>query len=177
MRYNNNDIIAKIQRNGQTFTIKKSLSFGRAAALGCEYTPVINIDTPEGNYYIDTNSTYSISCLVYDRRGQLIEESARPQCTFEWKFYGGRNKPSHYYLENRDGFAGNVITGRQSVCEPFVIEVTVHNAGDYPLTVRRGIMICNNSLFMHEHDVQCPDRIEFRSDGQSPKYYHNTFSI
>jgi hypothetical protein len=38
-------------------------------ALGCEYTPVINIESPEGNYYIDTNSTYEISCSVYDRRG------------------------------------------------------------------------------------------------------------
>ena len=177
MRYSDNDITAVIQRNGQTFTIKKHFQFGRAMALGCEYTPVINIESPEGNYYIDTNSTYEISCSVYDRRGQLIEETARPECTFEWKIYGGRNKPTYYYVENAYGFIGNVLKGRQSICEPFIVEVTVNNAGDYPLTVRRGIMISNNSLFMQEHDIACPDRIEFRSDGQSPKYYHNPFTV
>lgn len=177
MRYADNTIIAVIQRAGQAITIKKTLYFGRAAALGCEYTPVITIDSPEGNYYIDTNSTYEISCTVYDRRGQVIEAGMRPECSFEWKFYGTSNKPTYYYTENKDGFAGNVIKGRLFVCEPFVVEVTVNGAADYPLTVRRGVMVCNDSRFIQEHDIQCPDRIEFRSDGQSPKYFKNPFTV
>lgn len=177
MRYADNTIIAVIQRAGQAITIKKTLYFGRAAALGCEYTPVIAIDSPEGNYYIDTNSTYEISCTVYDRRGQVIEAGMRPECSFEWKFYGTSNKPTYYYTENKNGFVGNVIKGRLFVCEPFVVEVTVSGAADYPLTVRRGVMVCNDSRFIQEHDIQCPDRIEFRSDGQSPKYFKNPFTV
>ena len=177
IRYGDNDINAVMERNGQTFTMTKEMRFGQSGSLGCEFLPVIDIVSPTGNYYIDTNSTYQIKCTVYDRRGGLLAEEDRANCKFDWKAYGGISKPTYFTIGNSDGFAGNVISGRQSTCEPFVIEVTVTGAADYPLTVRRGLMICNNSSFIQTHDVQCPDRVEFRSDGQAPKYYHNNFSV
>lgn len=177
IRYGDNDINAVMKRNGQTFTMTKEMRFGQSGSLGCEFLPVIDIVSPTGNYYIDTNSTYQIKCTVYDRRGGLLAEEDRANCKFDWKAYGGVSKPTYFTIGNSDGFAGNVISGRQSTCEPFVIEVTVTGAADYPLTVRRGLMICDNSSFIQTHDVQCPDRVEFRSDGQAPKYYHNNFSI
>lgn len=177
IRYGDNDINAVMERNGQTFTMTKEMRFGQSGSLGCEFLPVIDIVSPTGNYYIDTNSTYQIKCTVYDRRGGLLAEEDRANCKFDWTAYGGASKPTVFTIGNSDGFVGNVISGRQSTCEPFVIEVTVTGAADYPLTVRRGLMICNNSSFIQTHDVQCPDRVEFRSDGQAPKYYHNNFSI
>lgn len=175
MRYNDNDINAVLERNGQTFTLTKQLLFGQASAFGCEFVPVINITNPSGNFYVATNSQYTLQCLIYDRRCELFEEDKRADCQFEWKIYTENGEQRYTSTGNSDGFAGNVITGTTAV--PMVVEVTVTGAADYPITVRRGIMICNSPAFMQKYDILCPDRVEFRSDGQNPKYYTGKFMV
>jgi hypothetical protein len=136
---------------------------------------VINITNPSGNFYVATNSQYTLQCLIYDRRCELFEEDKRADCKFEWKIYTANGEQSYTSTGNSDGFAGNVITGTTAV--PMVVEVTVTGAADYPITVRRGIMICNSPAFMQKYDILCPDRVEFRSDGQNPKYYTGKFMV
>ena len=178
MRYANNDIIAEINIDGfGTITARKTLQFGRAEAFGCEYVPVISIRSPEGNFYIDTATDFEICCLLYDRKGSLIEEVKRPNCKFAWKFIGTNPPSDNRPRENYKGFTGNVIRGRIIQAEPFVVEVTVTGAAPYPLTVRRGMLVCNNANYMQTHDIQCPDRVEFRSDGQSPIWYTAVFEV
>lgn len=179
VRYNDNEISAIINIEGMgEFTAKKDLLFGRAGAFGCEYTPVIFISEPAGNYYVDTAAPFELYCLVYDRQGRLLPEADRTQCKFAWKYYGTTNKPAdNGTRENYEGFLENVIRGRITVAEPFVAEVTVSGAAEYDITVRRGIMVCNNATFMHNHDIVCPDRVEFRSDGQTPFYASNPFEV
>ena len=38
-------------------------------------------------------------------------------------------------------------------------------------------MVGNNSEFMQTHDIICPNRVEFRSDGQAPIYQSNAFEV
>lgn len=178
-QYGNNDIGAVIDIAGMgTFNIKKELIFGQACSFGCEYTPVITISTPTGNSYIDTNTEFEMYCLVYDRQGKLLDENLRSECEFDWKYIGTRYKPVDNRLhENYMGFIGNVIKGRITQPYPFVVEVTVKGAAAYDITVRRGIMVGNNSEFMQTHDIMCPNRVEFRSDGQAPIYQSNAFEV
>lgn len=178
-QYGNNDIGAVIDIAGMgTFNVKKELIFGQACSFGCEYTPVITISSPTGNYYIDTNSEFEMYCLVYDRQGKLLDENLRSECTFEWKYYGTRYKPAdNRGHENYMGFVGNAIKGRILQPYPFVVEVTVSGAAAYDITVRRGILVSNDTEFMQTHDIMCPNRVEFRSDGQAPIYQSNAFEV
>lgn len=179
VRYNDNEISAVINIDGMgEFSIKKDLIFGRAGAFGCEYTPVITISEPAGNYYVDTASEFEIYCLVYNRQGQLLPLDERANCKFTWKYYGTAYKPKddRDHLNYKD-FIGNVIRGRINQPYPFVVEVTVSGAAEYDITVRRGILVSNNTEFMQKHDIVCPDRVEFRSDGQMPIYTSNVFEV
>lgn len=179
VRYNDNEISATIDIAGMgSFSIKKELIFGRAGAFGCEYTPVITISEPAGNYYVDTASEFEIYCLVYDRKGQLLPLDERANCEFTWKYYGTAYKPKddRDHLNYKD-FIGNVIRGRITQPYPFVVEVTVSGAAEYDITVRKGIMVSNNAQYMQTHDIVCPDRVEFRSDGQMPIYTSNVFEV
>lgn len=180
LRYGNNDIVAEIYINGYgTCTIRKTLQFGRAEAFGAEYVPVITIVSPEGNYYVDTNANFKIQCLVYNRKGQLMEESERSNCKFSWKYLGleGKIPEDNLDRENAANFQGNVISGRIYEANPFVVQVTVSGAAAYDITVRRGVMVCDNSSYMQTHDIICPDRVEFKSDGQQPIWYSAAFEV
>lgn len=179
IRYNDNEISAIIEIEGMgEFTAKKELLFGRAGAFGCEFTPVITISEPAGNYYVDTSTSFELHCLVYDRQGRLLPAADRAACKFSWKYYGTANKPNNQVdCQNYEGFIGNVIRGRITKPEPFVVEVTVSGAAEYDITVRRGIMVSDDAEFMHDHDIICPDRVEFRSDGQTPFYAANPFEV
>lgn len=179
VRYNDNTISAIIDIEGMgTFQIKKDLIFGRAEAFGCEFTPVITINKPAGNFYIDTNSDFELQCLVYDRKGKLMSAEDRANCKFLWKIYGTRYKPKDSFPhENYAGFFGNVFKGRITQPYPFIVEVTVTGAAEYDITIRRGIMVSNNTQFMQNYDIVCPNRVEFRSDGQAPIFASNPFEV
>ena len=178
MRYANNDIVAEIYIEGYgTCTARKTLQFGQAEAFGAEYVPVISIGIPEGNYYIDTATDFELYCLVYDRKGKLMAEENRANCKFTWKFIGTKAPSDNRPHENYKNFQGNVIRGRMNEPIPFVAEVTVSGAAAYDLTVRRGIMVCNSATYMQSHDIQCPDRVEFKSDGQQPLWYSSAFEV
>ena len=179
IRYSDNEINATINIEGMgEFNVKKELLFGRAGAFGCEYTPIISISQPAGNYYIDTATEFEMYCLVYDRKGRLLPEEERAKCKFQWSYYGTKYKPvDNREHQNYEGFIGNVIRGRIIRPHPFVVEVTVSGAAEYDITVRRGIMVSDNARFMQTHDIICPDRVEFRSDGQAPIYSSNIFEV
>lgn len=178
MRYANNDIVAEIYIEGYgTCTARKTLQFGQAEAFGAEYVPVISIGIPEGNYYVDTATDFELYCLVYDRKGKLMAEEDRANCKFTWKFIGTKAPSDNRPHENYKNFQGNVIRGRINEPIPFVAEVTVSGAAAYDLTVRRGIMVCNSAAYMQSHDIQCPDRVEFKSDGQQPLWYSSAFEV
>lgn len=83
------------------------------------------------------------------------------------------------------GYKGNVIKARlKSKIEdevnntkPPIFEVTVHNAASYPLTARKGFMICNDINYKQVRDITIPDRVEFKSDGSNPLFYNGKFQV
>lgn len=178
-RYSDNTISAEIDLDGYgVFTIKKTLQFGRAASFGCEYTPVITILEPAGNYYIDMSAPFRIGCSVYNRNGQLVDAEVKNTCLFTWSFIGNNvSYLEEFELESYNGFSNNVIVNRLRQLEPFIVQVTVTGAAQYPITVRKGIMVSNNAQYMQTHNIICPDRVEFKSDGQSPIYYNASFEV
>lgn len=183
MRYTNNTIRAHVTRNGQEYTAQFDMNFGQADYFGCEYIPVIKIIEPVDGRYINSKGNYSLECRIYDRAGKELSDNASGDRSITWKFIGGANKPSinnpGYGLSSNVSYLNNNVysSGPRNNTEPFIVEVTVEGVADYPLTIRRGIMVCNDVAFMNTHDVTCPDRIEFRSDGQNPIYYTSPFEI
>ena len=83
-----------------------------------------------------------------------------------------------HYREKYKKYKGNVVYGfLSSTSAPPIFEVTVYGAADYPLTVRKGFMICNNHNYKQPRDIMIPDRVEFKSDGANPIYYTNNFEV
>lgn len=83
-----------------------------------------------------------------------------------------------HYDEKYKKYHNNVVYGFiASDSAPPIFEVTVHGAADYPLTVRKGFMICNNYIHKQSRDIMVPDRVEFKSDGATPVFYTNPFEV
>lgn len=83
-----------------------------------------------------------------------------------------------HYDEKYKKYHNNVVYGFvASDSAPPIFEVTVHGAADYPLTVRKGFMICNNYIHKQPRDIMVPDRVEFKSDGATPVFYTNPFEV
>lgn len=90
------------------------------------------------------------------------------------------------FTKKYKGYSNNVIKGRiktekdangNEITKPPIFEVTVYGAASYPLTVRKGFMICNNYTYKQLRDITVPSRVEFKSDGAQPIYYSNPFEI
>lgn len=170
-RYINNTIAATVTIDHKVFNIKLDMLFGRAMDFGCEYVPVLKINTPAGNAYTVSGQTWEIECLVYDRQGRPVNTKARQ---YIWKRYSGGK-----YSEGVDiGRSNNICTGTiNSAGDPFVIECTVRGLAEYDIVVRRGIMTVSNGNWVKTHEILCPDRVEFRSDGQAPIFYTSPLEV
>ena len=80
------------------------------------------------------------------------------------------------------GYKGNVIKAKlkskiEYDTKPPIFEVTIHNAASYPLTARKGFMICNDIDYKQVRDITIPDRVEFKSDGSNPLFYNGKFQV
>lgn len=95
------------------------------------------------------------------------------------------NERDKAFEKKYQGYKGNIIKARlKSKIEdevnntkPPIFEVTVHNAASYPLTVKKGFMICNDSDYKQMRDITIPDRVEFKSDGSNPLFYNGKFQV
>lgn len=165
MTRSHNLVSCTIERNGQIFTAKRNFLFGRATAQGCDYTPVIDIEIPAGNYYLVTSSPFKISCHVIDKYGNEVSDNY----TVQWSATG--QVPSYEVNET-----GHYITGTMgSECIPFVLTATVKGLVNWDLHVRRGMLVTNSPTFLVQNTVFCPSRIEFNSTGQAPRYATQAF--
>ena len=175
IRYIDNTINAIISRNGIDRYIAKTFQFGRAGSFGDEVTPVIKIVDPKDGYYIPIQSGYfELRCDLYGRDGQPFEVS---NPIYEWKLIGGADITEDIEGNGEMVIDGNTVRGVLQNNIPPIFEVTVRNAADYPITIRKGFLIGNDSAYMQQHVFLVPDRIEFKSDGASPIYYTNNFEV
>jgi hypothetical protein len=60
---------------------------------------------------------------------------------------------------------------------PPIFEVTVNGAASYPLTIRKGFLVCNNFGYKNLTDIMVPSRVEFKSDGAEPIFYNDFFEV
>lgn len=199
-RYSNNIVSAVIRQNDKEYHIERDLQFGRAEGLGHEFVPVIEILTPSGGTYLNIGQDFEIGCVVYKKDGTLYESPSL--LTFSWREIGGKSTFCHYddegiqhdgyYISNYTGddlgitnkyagYRGNVIKGQLlsngDITFPPIFEVTVYGAADYPLTIRKGFLICNNFSYKQKRNFYLPSRVEFKSDGANPIYYSDYFEV
>lgn len=199
-RYSNNIVSAVIRQNDKEYHIERDLQFGRAEGLGHEFVPVIEILTPSGGTYLNIGQDFEIGCVVYKKDGTLYESPSL--LTFSWKEISGKSTFCHYdeegiqhdgyYISNYTGddlgitnkyagYRGNVIKGQLlsngDITFPPIFEVTVYGAADYPLTIRKGFLICNNFSYKQKRNFYLPSRVEFKSDGANPIYYSDYFEV
>ena len=194
-RYLDNTVGAIITRNGENHHIEKALMFGRAEGLGHEFLPVLKILYPADGTYIRTDAEFQIACAVYNKDGSEFENPSL--LTFNWREVGGQSEFYHYdknenriegyqitsapdaFKEEYKGYAGNVIRGwlKGNNAPPPIFEVTVNGAASYPLTIRKGFLVCNNHEYKHQTDVMSPSRVEFKSDGAAPIFYNDYFEV
>lgn len=94
-------------------------------------------------------------------------------------YYENESDIDASFLNKYKGYKNNVIRGHlRSTCPyPPIFEVTVYGAADYPLTIRKGLMICNNPDYKQPRDFMIPSRVEFKSDGSAPLYYNDWFEV
>ena len=206
-RYLDNTVGATIYKNNNTYHISKELLFGRAEGLGHEYLPVIEILQPYGSPCIYYGQEFQIGCTLYNKDGSLFETPSI--LNFSWKVLSGKNTVSEFYHYDSEGnylpgyevgnyksnviegdvyeekyskYSGNVIKGVLTNEYPPIFEVTVTGASDYPLTVRKGMMVyydLNNGDwdYVRKRDFMIPNRVEFKSDGATPIYYNDYFEV
>lgn len=199
-RYSNNIVSAVIRQNDKEYHIERDLQFGRAEGLGHEFVPVIEILTPSGGTYLNIGQDFEIGCVVYKKDGTLYENPSL--LTFSWREISGKSTFCHYddegiqhdgyyissYTGNDSGFTNkyagyreNVIKGQLlsngDITFPPIFEVTVYGAADYPLTIRKGFLICNNFSYKQRRNFYLPSRVEFKSDGANPIYYSDYFEV
>lgn len=184
---NRNTISATIRRNGQEFTAKVELLFGRAGAQGCPYTPVIRINQPAGNTHIIADSPFILQCVIQDNYGKVYEGGF----SCEWTFLG--NQPSVTYSSYipESGLSGinSIVTGTvhdTGDCKPFSVICKVAKVDgdgaipiDYDIYGTRGMLVgsSNAALWLASHAVSAVSRVEFDADGQAPHYASQMFKV
>lgn len=175
VRYIDNTINAIVTRGNREYYVHKEFQFGRAGSFGHEVTPVIKIINPADGYYLPIKTGYfELRCDLYARDGSIFEAS---KATYTWKLIGGAQITEDITGNGEMIIEGNTVRGVLQNNIPPVFEVTVRQAADYPITIRKGFLIGNNPEYMQQHMVLVPDRVEFKADGASPIYYTNPFEV
>lgn len=189
---NHNTLTATIRRNGQEFTAKKELLFGRAMAQGCAYTPVIDIEQPLGADYIEEETPFILRCSVIDRFGKTYTSGF----TCAWEFFG--NKPSGepgvptgspYFATYQDhatdpAWYTGVLHGTQDH-QPFSVKCIIRGIGeadgglpiDYDIYATRGMLVTDDGDWLAAHSVLSVSRVEFDAAGQAPHYASGKFEV
>lgn len=187
MNATHNTISATLRRNGQEFTVKCELMFGRASAQGCPYTPVIRINEPVGNTHIIANTPFELQCVIQDNYGKVYEGGF--EC--EWSFIGNVPNVSITSYSPGDGIEGinSIVQGTlidSGNCVPFTALCKVKKTSgdnavpiDYEIYATRGMLVGsqNSATWMANHTVTSVSRVEFDSDGQAPHYPSQMFKV
>ena len=175
VRYIDNTINAIVTRGDREYYVHKEFQFGRAGSFGHEVTPIIKIINPADGYYLPIKTGYfELRCDLYARDGSIFEAE---KATYTWKLIGGAQITEDIAGNGEMIIEGNIVKGVLQNNIPPVFEVTVRQAADYPITIRKGFLIGNNPEYMQQHMVLVPDRVEFKADGAAPIYYTNPFEV
>lgn len=175
VRYIDNTVSAIVTRGNREYYVHKEFLFGRAGSFGHEVTPVIKIVNPTDGYYLPIKTGYfELKCELYSRDGTIFEAA---KASYTWNLIGDAQITEDIAGNGEMVIEGNTVKGVLQNNIPPVFEVTVRQAADYPITIRKGFLIGNNPEYMQQHIILVPDRVEFKSDGATPIYYSNNFEV
>ena len=146
VRYIDNTINAIVTRGDREYYVHKEFQFGRAGSFGHEVTPIIKIINPADGYYLPIKTGYfELRCDLYARDGSIFEAE---KATYTWKLIGGAQITEDIAGNGEMIIEGNIVKGVLQNNIPPVFEVTVRQAADYPITIRKGFLIGNNPEYM-----------------------------
>ena len=190
MRAINNTIAAIVKRNGRVYKPQITFDFGLSGTMGTPYTVGLVQDLPTANSLIK-DTVFRVRAVVYDEHGR---EAPNKNYIFSWELLAptiitagelneltGLTWQSAFSnivpLDDGKGNIKNVITGYIRNDFPPVFRVTVRNATDYPITATKAFSLSDNSAINTQYEINCPNKIEFKSDGTIPTTINAPFEV
>ena len=189
MRKHNNIIRATVNRNGKQYNVSKMLYFGQSGTMGSKYTLRIDLTEPQTGYAIVAEQGFTLSASVYSQEGEKLESSAfqftyellNPTAcvlTYTQQYPGPVNISGSGY--NRSGYKAVLKPNAQNRYLPPLFKVTVDLKDPeykYDISNVKGFMSVSAAIGPTRYDVGCPDRVEYKSDGQVPVYDSSVFTV
>ena len=188
VKNNNNTISARVIRNGKTYYLQQKLEFGQSGATGTPFTLRMNIINSD-SYALIRNEFFYIETVVYGQDGKKWESSA-----FEFKYELLNDGPckiftnlsphnvtaSNWNQLSTDGYTNNAISGFLCTDKPplFKVKVNLHDPQyDYEIEYIKGFMSVSNQNVINTYAIDCPNRVEYKSDGTTPIFDSSEFSV
>lgn len=116
--------------------------------------------------------------IAEDEIGKHIDAELIENNNYNYKTFFSKIKPRNYELTH--DFITNynsIITGYIRNDNPIVLRVTVRGAADYPITATMAFSLTDDSQFNNRCIVNCPSKIEFKSDGKAPITVNTQFEV
>lgn len=197
MSYTQNFIRATVVRNNKLYSVQKELVFGQSGSMGSPYTIVLQQTKPENGEMIQ-NSEFEITAHIFERgverpnvrynfqwiilsptvitkrledaiSGYIDEYDHEQQGKIDGQKIG-EWWHSELNYSDRGGYVNNVISGYIRNDMPLIIKCICKHCADYDISTVAGYGLVNNNpiIFNNNLQVQCPDRVEYKSDGSAP---------
>lgn len=193
MRALDNTIAAIVKRNGRLYKPQQEFLFGQSGSMGTPYTVGILQDSPENGNLIYGES-FTIRAVVYDATGH---PAPNKNYIFTWELlaptkitkgkndYGDAITSKKWnelfeeltYEDDGQGNINNVLTAHIRSADPPVFRVTVTGAADYPISQTTGFSLVDQSTTNSNYRINCPSKVEFRSDGKIPTTINSKFEV
>ena len=187
-----------IRSHNRVYQLQKELLFGQSGTMGSQYTVVLQQNKPENGEMIKdaefkvtarifergvekpsskykfewdilspTLVTATNSALTAEQGNvtNVVERSG----TITSSDIGAWWKSTPKY-SSTGGYQNNVISGYIRNDMPLILKCTCKNCADYTIATTQGFGLVNNAtiIFNNNLSAQCPDRVEYKSDGTAP---------
>lgn len=187
-----------IRSHNRVYQLQKELLFGQSGTMGSPYTVVLQQNNPENGEMIKgaefkvtarifergvekPSSKYKFEwdilspTLVTATNSALTNEQGNVtnvverSGTITSNDIGAWWKSSPIY-SSTGGYQNNVISGYIRNDMPLILKCTCKNCADYPIATTQGFGLVNNATITFNKNLssQCPDRVEYKSDGTAP---------
>lgn len=190
MRATDNTIAAVIKRNGKIYKIQQEFFFGQSGSMGSPYTIALVQDKPENGSMIE-DAEFQVRAVVYDSTGR---EAPNKNYVFSWELLAptiitngqlnnitGLDWQSAFsnvtFTDDNKGNVKNILHGYIRNVYPPVFRVTVSGAADYPISATKAFSLVDNEAINSNYEINCPSKVEFRSDGVMPITVNSTFEV
>ena len=187
-----------IRSHNRVYQLQKELLFGQSGTMGSQYTIVLQQNNPENGEMIKDaefkvtarifergiekpSSKYKFEwdilspTLVTATNSALTTEQGNVTNVVERSGTITSNDIGVWWnstpkYSSTGGYQNNVISGYIRNDMPLILKCTCKNCADYTIATTQGFGLVNNTIitFNKNLSAQCPDRVEYKSDGTAP---------